>query len=120
MTAEQARQGVQRAEAREAAARRAEAKREAERQAKADAAAIKNIGKFRAEVYKAIEEASNRKERRTRIDYRNWAAAEIMKKKLVGDGYTVHFDHYAGYENYGDFNAPCNVWTERSWMDVSW
>jgi len=77
---------------------------------------------FEAEVYKKIKDAAKRGERYIHVTDPKGVAWEVLRPKLVADGYHIEPHWVAGeYENMGDFNAPCNIWHDPYWYyTVSW
>lgn len=72
--------------------------------------------------YKEIkkESSSGRNKANISTSGSHYAVIDKLIQTLKKDGYRVERGNWEGYEDYGDFNAPCNVWVSRSWLDVSW
>ena len=77
---------------------------------------------FEEEVYGSIKIAALNRLRKVDVEPPCGAAWERLEQKLRADGYFIESHFVEGsYQNMGDFNAPCNIWTEPYWYyTVSW
>lgn len=121
MNAKKARAATKKAESNAWAANRRQQEAEAKKQKAEDARALReDWPKFWRRVLKAIRDAANHQETKCTVGYGSVALAEKAEKQLLKKGYAVSYGHTAGYNDYGDFNAPCNVWEESSWLNIDW
>lgn len=109
-------------------ATRAIAKRKQEAQQVKDTARSRERARALREDYPAfkrkalaeIRKVTARGQREAVVHFSESALAEKLTQELKADDYRVNRQHREGYENYGDFNAPCNVWETSDWLEISW
>ncbi len=78
--------------------------------------------KFETKVYSDIKKAANSREKSIIVRDPVSVAWNHLEKQLRADGYAIQADYIQGhYTNYGDSEAPCNVWTDSHWnYIISW
>lgn len=82
----------------------------------------KEYPNFVRKIRSGISAATKRGERHFTTSYNelDYKMVENMTKELRADDYKVSTNYSEGYVDYGDTEAPCNVWETHRSLTVEW